>query len=325
MYSHVMEDWFSWTSKAAHAATATSPFHAAPLARQAHGFLSGRLQANGKTIGYRLFVPIGRGDEPRALVVMLHGCGQNATDFALGTGMNELAEEAGFLVLYPEQSRFANWNACWNWFEAANQERGQGEPALLADLTRQIIDDYAVDRRRVAIAGLSAGAAMALIVGRSYPDIFSAIGCHSGVPHGSATSGIGAMTTMRHGGAVPACAGAPCPTSVPVIVFHGADDATVHQSNGDDIVRQSIQSYLSARPSGCRNVMNVKETGQERGRDFTRSVHTGDSGTVVAEHWLVHGTGHAWSGGDRRAANTDASGPDASREMLRFFGEGHAL
>jgi len=322
MYSKVMVDWFSWTSEAARSASV--PFHALPAVRQPHGFLAGSLQANGKVIRYRLYVPATRGSEPPALVVMLHGCGQDAADFALATGMNELAEQAGFLVLYPEQSPYANWNSCWNWFEAANQARDQGEPALVAALTLKIIGDHGVDQRRVSVAGLSAGAAMALIVGRNYPDIFSAIGCHSGMPHGSATSGIGAMTTMRFGGAVPACAGGPCLTSVPVIVFHGGDDAIVHQSNGDGVVRQSIQSYLSARPAGCRSVMNVQVTGQEGGRDFTRSVHTGKSGTVVAEHWLVHGTGHAWSGGDLRAANTDANGPDASREMLRFFGERHA-
>jgi len=323
MYSKVMGNWFSRTTEVA--CTATAPFRFRPATGPAHGFLSGSWQANGKAIRYRLFVPTPRGSEPPALLVMLHGCGQDATDFALGTGMNELAEQAGFLVLYPEQSRYANWNSCWNWFEEANQERGQGEPALVVALTSKIIDDHAVDRRHVSIAGLSAGAAMALIIGRSYPDIFSAIGCHSGMPHGSATSGLGAMTTMRHGGAVPACAGGPCTTSVPVIVFHGDDDATVHRSNGDDIVRQSIQSYLSARPSGCRGVMQMRETGQKRGREFTRSVHTSRSGTVVAEHWLVHGTGHAWSGGDRRAANMDANGPDASREMLRFFRDRHAL
>lgn len=287
--------------------------------RPASGFSSGSVTYRHRAIDYKLFIPSTCGDEPVALVVMLHGCGQNAADFALGTGMNELAERHGFLVVYPEQSPNANWHMCWNWFDAANQERDHGEPALIAALTRKIIDEYAVDPRRVSVAGLSSGGAMAVILGRTYPDLFSAVGCHSGLPHGSATSGYGAACTMRHGADLsrrgdnaPAC-------GVPIIVFHGDDDATVHSNNGDAVVRQSLDAYAAGARGAPRATTNECETGQAHDRRFTRAVHRGEDGDIVAEHWTVHGAGHAWSGGNWRGSYTDANGPDASREMLRFF------
>jgi poly(hydroxyalkanoate) depolymerase family esterase len=253
------------------------------------------------------------------LVVMLHGCGQTASDFALGTGMNELAEQLQVLVLYPEQTADVHWNKCWHWYDPTHHRRGEGEPALLAGLTQSIAAEYAVDRARVAVAGLSSGAAMAVILGRTYPDLFSAVGCHSGLAHGSATDSAGAIVAMRDGADPDTLPQTGLLAGVPTIVFHGDADATVHQHNSAGVVRQSVESYVAHRPDGRANLRIVEETGESGGRAFTRHIHAEKSGTVLVEHWTVHGAGHAWSGGTPQGSYTDTRGPNASREMLRFF------
>ncbi|MDB5748953.1 MAG: esterase [Massilia sp.] len=294
--------------------------NAAPGTLQGGGeFLSGSFASDSRSLQYKLYVPGGYRNEPLPLVVMLHGCGQSAADFALGTGMNELAEQAQCLVLYPEQSSQANWNRCWNWYEQAHHERDEGEPALIAALTRSLIAQYAVDESRVSVAGLSSGGAMAVILGRTYPDLFKAVGCHSGLAHRSATDGFSAMSAMRDG-ADPACLTNPTPlASIPVIVFHGDVDRTVHQKNSADVVRQTIECHMAQAPGQVREVAMHEETGEASGRSFTRHTHRDETGDVIAEHWTIHGTGHAWSGGNSHGSYTDASGPDASKEMLRFF------
>jgi len=271
------------------------------------------------TLGYRLFIPAGYTGETLPLVVMLHGGGQDAADFALGTGMNALAEQYGCAVLYPEQSSRANWSLCWNWFETEHHQRGRGEPALIAALTRRIIDEHPIDPTRVYAAGLSAGGAMAVILGRTYPELFSAVGCHSGLAHGIATDRYGAMQAM-HGGVDAHVPGPAVPAdSVPVIVFHGDADMTVHYSNGRGVVRQFVDSYVAQQPYDDVAVSVSTETGIARGQPYVREVHTGPDGRVVVEHWTVKGGRHAWSGGTGRGSYSDESGPDASREMLRFF------
>jgi len=299
---HTMLD--AWSS------LAFSPF--APALPQAGGeFVACRYHGESGTLRYKLFIPNGHDCAPLPLVVMLHGGGQDADDFALGTGMNALAQEHGCLVAYPEQSASANWGRCWNWFDDAHHHRGKGEPALIAALTRQVMADYAVDPARVYVAGLSAGGAMAIILGRTYPDLFAAAGSHSGLAHGSATDCHGATLAMRDGARAwaPAC---DCAVSgVPVIVFHGDLDSTVHPDNSLGVVRQIIDGQAALSSS--------TETGQHAGRGFTRHIHRSHGGRILAEHWTVHGVGHAWSGGNRRGTYTDAGGPDASREMLRFF------
>ncbi len=275
--------------------------------------IADRLASDAGSLDYKLYVPRSYDGGPAALLVMLHGCGQDAQDFARGTGMNELAEQYKCLVAYPEQSSAANSGRCWNWFEEAHHQRGGGEPALIAGVARKIMDDYAIDPTKVFIAGLSAGGAMAVVLGRTYPDLFAAVGCHSGLAHGCAIGTGAAMQAMQYGefaGAVHAGVSAR-----PMIVFHGDLDGMVHPRNGHGVVEQSIA--LHGRLGAA--VTAQSETGARGGRSFTREIHHSEQGGVVVEHWTVHGSGHAWSGGRRQGSFTDENGPDASREMMRFF------
>jgi poly(hydroxyalkanoate) depolymerase family esterase len=281
-------------------------------------FISGTFHRETRALHYKLYVPSGDPKQPRPLVVMLHGCGQDADDFARGTGMNALAEEAQCLVLYPEQSSSISWNRCWNWYDKAHHERDEGEPALIAGLTRSIIEQYAVDAACVSIAGLSSGGAMAVILGRTYPDLFQAVGCHSGLPHRSATDTISALSAMRDGCDLTAAKQTLPAASIPIIVFHGDVDHTVHQKNSADVVQQTLDCHM-AQAGAAGDLAVFEETGETSGRSFTRHTHQAKSGDVIAEHWTIHGTGHAWSGGNLRGSYTDTRGPDASREMLRFF------
>ena len=310
MFTHVLDAW----------SAATFGFPALPSAARHGGeFIRGDFDADDRTVHYKLFVPSSYRGKPMPLVVMLHACGQNADDFALGTGMNALAEERQVLVLYPEQSIGAHWNKCWNWYDPTHHQRGAGEPALIAALTRHITASYAVDATRIAVAGLSSGAAMAVTLGWTYPDLFNAVGCHSGLAHGSATDSVGAMLAMRDGvdpGTLPHTEAS---AARPVIVFHGDADATVHQQNSAGVVQQSIDSHAARSPAGHADLRMVEEKGEAGGRAFTRHIHAGRDGTVLAEQWTVHGAGHAWSGGCLQGSYTDGRGPDASEEMLRFF------
>ena len=266
----------------------------------------------GRTLNYRLYVPptaAGPAPAPRPLVVMLHGCTQDAQDFATGTRMNALAREAGVLVLYPEQPQQANAHRCWNWFKAQHQRRDRGEPDLLAALTRKIAAEHAVDASRIYVAGLSAGGAMADILGHSHPDVFAAIGVHSGLPQGVASDLPAALAAMRSGPATPA---AGKPQGLPAIVFHGDADSTVHPANGAALAAAAAR----AQGDGQAETTRGRAPG---GQSFTRTVHRAADGRSVVEHWVVHGLGHAWSGGSAQGSHTAPGGVDASAEMLRFF------
>jgi poly(hydroxyalkanoate) depolymerase family esterase len=293
------------------------PGNERPMGRRAADepgqFLSGSFSAEAGTRRYRLYVPAHKAQAAPALVVMLHGCQQNPDDFAAGTRMNALAEASGCLVLYPEQARSANGSNCWNWFETPHQQRALGEPSIIAGMTRAVMREHGIDPGKVYVAGLSAGGAMAAILGATYPDLYAAIGVHSGLPVGSAhdlMSGLNAMKgagKRKHQGAHPE-------RPVPAIVFHGDQDATVHPSNGQAIVRQFA-------PGGAKAPLRqVEDRGQGgAGRGYTRTMMMDDAGRVVAEHWVVHGAGHAWAGGSTAGSYADPAGPDASAEMLRFF------
>ena len=269
-------------------------------------FIAGSFSTASGGRDYKLFIPAGAGASPLPLVVMLHGCTQDPDDFAAGTAMNELAQAQGMYVLYPAQSQQANPQRCWNWFKHSHQQRGRGEPALLAGMTQQVMKQHAVDPDRIYAAGLSAGGAMAAILGDTYPELYAAVGVHSGLAAGAASDLPSALAAMQGNGS----RSAPSARHVPTIVFHGDADATVHPRNGEQVAAAS--SAGSRQP----DVHQQQPAGKRRS---TRSVHRNADGRVLAEHWLVHGAAHAWSGGSTHGTYTDARGPDASAEMLRFF------
>jgi poly(hydroxyalkanoate) depolymerase family esterase len=300
---------------------AQSPWSLSPQSASSDGgrFLAQRFESDEGSLHYKLFIPSGGEGRALPLVVMLHGGGQDADEFALGTGMNELAGQHQCVVMYPQQSSGANWSMCWNWFDETHHHRGQGEPRLIAALTRKIIAEHGIDRSRVYVAGLSAGGAMAVILGRTYPELFAAVGCHSGLAHGSATDGYSAVQAMKDGVDAQALPQRRLAVDVPIIVFHGDQDFTVHPRNSASIVQQFLDSHTAQRRHEPVDVSVSQESGCAGGRAFTRHLHKGKAGRVVAEHWTIEGSGHAWSGGSRRASYVDVNGPDASREMLRFF------
>lgn len=270
-------------------------------------FIAGTFRNAAGSRTYKLFVPSCSKEQPLPLVVMLHGCTQSPDDFAAGTRMNFLAEERNCFVVYPEQPSGANQSKCWNWFRTGDQQRDGGEPSLIAGITRQAMQDFPIDPKRVYVAGLSAGGAAAAIMAATHVDLYAAVGVHSGLACGVAHDLPSAFIAMRQGGGAVAGGG----SSVPTIVFHGDRDTTVHPKNADQLIMQSAKA--------ARSDVQVIEGKVPGGHAYTRKVLTDASGRVVSEHWNVHGAGHAWSGGSSAGSYTDPRGPDATREMLRFF------
>lgn len=277
---------------------------------------------------YKLYVPASPSEVPRPLIVMLHGCTQSADDFALGTQMNRLADEQGFLVVYPEQPAHANMSKCWNWFQPQDQLRDTGEPSLIAGIVREVAARHGADLRRVFVAGLSAGAAMAVVLGQTYPELFAGVGVHSGLPYGSAHDIPSAMAAMKGGRSglpglqvTPGMAARPSKKAVhavPTIVFHGDRDHTVQQTNARQVVQQATDAY-GAGPGAAALTADTQSGTATGGRSYSRTVHADSTRHAQIEAWTIHGAGHAWSGGDGRGSYTDRTGPDASAEMVRFF------
>ncbi|WP_447989752.1 extracellular catalytic domain type 1 short-chain-length polyhydroxyalkanoate depolymerase [Achromobacter spanius] len=295
------------------AAPTSKPTHRAPgesSATQGDFFTAGSFRNSAGQRAYKLYVPPGVNGQARPLVVMLHGCTQDADDFAAGTAMNDAARKQGFYVLYPVQPRETNPQKCWNWFKHNHQQAGKGEPSILADMTRHVIAEYGIDTRRVYVAGLSAGGAMAAILADTYPQLYAAAGVHSGLAAGAAKDLPSALSAMKGIGVRP---GAASSTPVPTIVFHGDRDSTVHPANAGAVV--------AASAGADARVQSQRVAGANQGRDSTKRVYTNAQGKVLAEYWEVHGAGHAWAGGSPKGSYTDLSGPDATQEMLRFFFE----
>jgi poly(hydroxyalkanoate) depolymerase family esterase len=263
--------------------------------------------------GYNVYVPSGYNGQACPLIVMMHGCTQSAGDFAVGTRMNELAEQGTFFVAYPEQPSSANPRKCWNWFTSENQQRHRGEPSIVAGITREIMHDYAIDRERVYVAGMSAGGAAAAVLGATYPDLYAAVGVHSGVAPGLAhdvPSAFGAMKSGRLQNGANQVSNDRSNAPIPTIVFHGDRDSKVNKRNAE-----RFADNLTA-PAFTERVEARRTSG---GRSYTKTIYTDASGRDVLEQWGVHGAGHAWSGGNAAGSHTDARGPNASLEMARFF------
>ncbi|MFA5898240.1 MAG: PHB depolymerase family esterase [Hyphomicrobium sp.] len=266
------------------------------------------------TRAYKLYIPSRHGDGPRPLIVMLHGCTQSADDFAAGTRMNFAAEALGCFVVYPEQPAAANASRCWNWFKGSDQQRDQGEPSLIAGITREVMKDYDIDARRIYIAGLSAGGAAAAIMGETYHDLYAAVGVHSGLACGAARDLPSAFAAMSGRGPVRGNSSRVHTRrqhALPTIVFHGDQDTTVHPRNGAEVIARAN--------TGEHSDAAVERDTASAGRGYTRSFRRDSSGRIVLEQWEIHGAGHAWSGGSAAGSFTDPAGPDATQEMLRFF------
>jgi len=280
-------------------------------------FVSGSYANQAGERAYKLYIPTGYAEQRLPLVVMLHGCTQTADTFASATRMNALAEERKCFVLYPEQTPAANRLRCWNWFKPGHQGRDQGEPAILAGMTRDVMRRYRIDEGKVYIAGLSAGGAMAAVMGAAYPELYAAVGVHSGLAYGSAHDLPSALAAMRgmpaakSGDHAGSNRGAP---ATPTIVFHGDRDRTVHPRAGEHLVSRSL--LQNGASSADASIEQARVPG---GHAYTRAIHRDSAGRVVLEYWRVHGGGHAWFGGTPRGSYTDPKGPDATREMIRFF------
>jgi poly(hydroxyalkanoate) depolymerase family esterase len=273
------------------------------------------------TRSYKLYIPSGYTGQAVPLIVMLHGCTQSPDDFATGTRMNELSEEHTFLVAYPAQAGNANMQKCWNWFQAAHQQPGRGEPSLIAGITRQVVEEFEVAEGRVYVAGMSAGGAMAAIMGATHPDLYAAVGVHSGLAPGSAHDISSAFTAMRQGGPVVAhkdVLSEGYQEVLPTIIFHGDGDTTVHPRNGDRLL-----VHLSRGANGSSPRVMTRQGQVPGGYEYTRFTYRDAEGRDLVERWSVHGLGHAWSGGSYPGSYTDPRGPDASAEMVRFFEQHH--
>jgi poly(hydroxyalkanoate) depolymerase family esterase len=272
------------------------------------------------SLDYKVYLPpaVASSVERVSLIVMLHGCTQDPDDFALGTRMNELAERDGFVVAYPQQPMKSNSSKCWNWFRPEDQFRNGGEPAKIAQMIRDVIERYPIDPSRVYVAGMSAGAAMAIVLTKTYPELFAAAASHSGLPYRSASNVVTALSAMKN-----ARTGEQTsinePTAIPLLVLHGDQDRTVDPQNAEIVVRQAMSSW----PREDAIASSQKTVVSDGGRTCERLLFPTASGKVAVEQWTIRGAGHQWSGGNAKGSHTDALGPDATDRIVRFFNATH--
>lgn len=307
----------------------------APSITQASGWVTGSACVGADCRNYKLWVPAEyNGKSPIPLVVMLHGCLLTPDSFAAVTRMNELADKQNFLVVYPEQPNSANAALCWNWFLPANQARGSGEPAILASIVQKLESSYRVDQKRVYVGGISAGGAMAVIMGATYPDLFAAIAVHSGLEYKAATDAMSAFLAMKYGSPDPDGQGTVAYTAMgdyahrmPTIVFQGTADTVVAPVNGDQVLEQWAETndwIDDGKDNNSVSGISVKsKTGQvSNGYAYTEYLYENAHQQLLMQKWIVQGLGHAWSGG-APGAWSDPKGPDASLMIWRFFEEFH--
>jgi len=306
----------------------TAPItQAEEVAATNHGqFLKKSFTNRAGTRSYKLFIPSSYHGQAMPLVIMLHGCTQNPDDFANGTRMNIMAEESQCFVAYPAQTKAANSSKCWNWFNSVDQQREQGEPSIIAGITQEIVSNYKLDCTRVYVAGLSSGGAMAVIMATTYSDLYAAAGVHSGLPYGSARDLPSAFVAMRGSAKDTHNSDSKIDnfrsSAIPIIIFHGDNDTTVNFSNSEYLMKQNAQKPVFDRNntgSRIKPYVIIDQGQAPNGHRYTRTSHQDGDGCILAEHWVIHGAGHAWAGGSSSGSYTDPKGPDATREMLRFF------
>lgn len=257
------------------------------------------------------------------MVLLLHGCRQRPVDFAETSGFVAAADAEGFIVVAPRQEGHHQLQRCWRWYETEHQGRGRGEPAILAGLVAEVTAQDALwraDRRRVYAAGLSAGGAMSLILATTYPDVFAAAGVHSATAYRSASQGFSAFGAMSANATLPAheLIGG---EMAPVVLIQGTNDPVVRAPNGDRIVDQWLASRDAAPLTGLDRVRPLATTRAlvVDGRRCIRTRWYTARGRRVLEYWRVDGLRHAWSGGLRRGAFVDPTGPRAADVMTSFF------
>ena len=274
-----------------------------------------QFEFEGNAYPYRLYVP----SMPEAatgpaakmpLVVLLHGCNQDALDFSHGTAMNRLAEDHHAMVLYPEQVASGNAMRCWNWFDPSHQQAGRGEPGMIAALVQKMAAQHHADPARTYVAGLSAGGAMAAVVANVYPQLFAAVGVHSGLAAGAAKNMIQALSAMKKG------TKGGNTNAIPTIVFHGTADKTVNPSNGKYITQAALAGFEA---QGVALVKNVSVINSSKNQPTERMQYSNAAGKPLVESWHITAGPHAWSGGSAQGSYTDPDGPDASKAMLAFF------
>jgi poly(hydroxyalkanoate) depolymerase family esterase len=295
------------------------------ISAAADEFVAGVFKDDAGERRYKLFRPAadkmptaGR----RTLVVVLHGCTQDADDIAKGSRFNDAASLDGFIVLYPEQPAAAHARKCWNWYVPGEIHRGRGEAAIIANLTMQVMRDEGIDPHRVYLAGISAGAAMAANLAAGYPELFAAAAFHSGLPAFVATDTPSALAIMAKGPAESDELGQLAfeemgsrARVVPVIAIHGAADPSVSIVNLRATARQwAVANALAAHASAPDPVEMHPADHRLSGQRYVLS-----NGTVLAEAWRVDGLAHAWSGGSAAGSYTDPSAPDATTMMIEFF------
>ncbi len=312
----------------------------------AGSFTDGLYLHHDTELHYKLFVPTREHQEPAPLLLMLHGCSQTTQDFAVGTRMNDIAQASGMIVIYPAQSTTANPNKCWNWFEPAHQFRGGGEPEALSALTLHVMESQPVDPKRVYVAGFSAGGSMALILAEQYPELYAAVGVHSGLPTGAASSNMDAFrlmqgastgntgSTTHAGGDTVNPSGQESLTGsghaaqtrnaddihTPLIVFHGSQDRFVNTANADRIIANwLVREKTRTVPTNWLPLSLPHNTAT--GRHFIVTTYAAEEQPerTGCEYWQLSEGGHGWSGGSSSGSHTEQNGPDASAEMVRFF------